>query len=88
MKFNVLRSLDWNSIGVFNFLEHEERVKRADGVNGTKRILNKFLVMVHVSRYNFQHIIVVTRNVVAFGNFINFRDGLGEIKHALARVLF
>lgn len=75
-------------MGVFYFAEDEGAVERADAVEFAEYTEQEFLIRFHVAGIDFEQEIMVTGNIVTFGNL---RDGLHSLHYAdgiLVGVLF
>ena len=59
-----------DAAGIFHFANHENTVQAADAVKFSEPPEHKFLIMGHAAGIDFQLIIIVSRGVEAFHNFI------------------
>jgi len=62
-------------------------VERTDGVDDTEAFAHEFLIVVHVSSHDFEHIVEIARYVVAFGYLLDIPNGFDKVEHAILGVL-
>lgn len=62
-------------------------MERTDGVDDTEAFAHEFLIVVHVSSHDFEHIVEIARYVVAFGYLLDIPNGFDKVEHAILGVL-